>query len=243
MAEIWSGRQALAPVHSSKSEAVMIITERTILRTCACAALALWAASAAAQSAAPSQSEIAGQLLPKSLLTTRGLPVAGSAPKMQPNPAMVPTSAPAQPRQQPMEHTSRTAPRPTAAKTASVAPTAPVAAHPQVTLNTILFEFNSDQLRPESIETLKNLGNALNQELKDQKVFLIEGHTDAVGAKSYNIDLSKRRAEAVKNYLVKEMGVAADRLETVGKGASDLAVPKKPYAAQNRRVVIVNEGA
>ena len=57
------------------------------------------------------------------------------------------------------------------------------------------------------------------------------------------MELSKRRADAVKDYLVKEMGVAADRLETVGKGEADPAVPKNPYAAQNRRVVIVNMGA
>ncbi len=218
----------------------MIISDQTIFRICGCLAVGLWITSAAAQSGVPSQSEIAGQLLPKALSTTRGLPVAGSAPKVQQNPAVLPASAPSQQRSRPAEAGSRAAPH---AAIAKAPPPAPAPAHPQIALNTILFEFNSDQLKPQSIATLKNLGNALNQELKDQKVFLIEGHTDASGSPGYNMELSKRRADAVKDYLVKEMGVAADRLETVGKGEADPAVPKHPYAAANRRVVIVNTGA
>ena len=94
-----------------------------------------------------------------------------------------------------------------------------------------------------TIETLRNLGKALNEELKDQKFFLIEGHTDAVGSRVYNAALSDRRAQAVKAYLVQEMGVSSDRLKTVGKGSSEPVVPNNPYAAQNRRVVVVNLGA
>src|SRR5260370_28048174 len=110
----------------------------------------------------------------------------------------------------------------------------------KVALNTIQFEFGSDRLKPESMETLKNLGGALNEELKDQKLFRIEGHTDASGKRAYNAVLSDRRAEAVKDYLVQEMHVSPDRLEAVGKGSSQPAVPKNPYAAQNRRVVVIN---
>jgi len=55
--------------------------------------------------------------------------------------------------------------------------------------------------------------------------------------------LSKRRADAVKDYLVKEKGVPADRLQTAGKGFSELANPNQPYAAENRRVIVVNTGA
>lgn len=107
-------------------------------------------------------------------------------------------------------------------------------------MRTITFQFGSAQLRPEFIETLRNLGNALNQQLKDEKAFVIEGHTDRTGARAYNDELSKRRAEAVKEYLVKDLGVSADRLETVGKGFSEPANPRQPYAAENRRVVVVN---
>ena len=55
--------------------------------------------------------------------------------------------------------------------------------------------------------------------------------------------MSKRRADTVKDYLVKEMGVSADRLETAGKAFSNPANPRNPYAAENRRVVVVNFGA
>jgi OOP family OmpA-OmpF porin len=106
----------------------------------------------------------------------------------------------------------------------------------------IQFEFASAQLRPESIETLRHLGNALNQELKYEKVFVIEGHTDGIGTRQYNAVLSDRRAEAVKDYLVREMGVSPDRLHTVGKGSSEPADAKHPYAAENRRVVVINIG-
>jgi len=60
---------------------------------------------------------------------------------------------------------------------------------------------------------------------------------------AYNTVLSDRRAEAVKDYLVQQMHVSPDRLEAIGKGSSQPAVPKSPYAAQNRRVVVINLGA
>ena len=70
----------------------------------------------------------------------------------------------------------------------------------------------------------------------------MEGHTDASGRRAYNAVLSDR-AEAVKDYLEPEPHVSPDRLEAVGKGSSQPAVPKNPYAAQKRRVVVVNLGA
>jgi len=112
-----------------------------------------------------------------------------------------------------------------------------------MTLRTITFEFGSAQLRPGSIEMLRNLCDALNQDLKDEKGFLIEGHTDKTGTRAYNDELSKRRVDAVKEYLVKDMGVSADRLRTIGKGFSESVDPKHPYAPENRCVVVVNTGA
>jgi OOP family OmpA-OmpF porin len=114
------------------------------------------------------------------------------------------------------------------------------AVRPSVSLNAIQFEFSSARLKPESIETLRNLGNALNQELSDQKLFLIEGRTDAAGTREYNTALSYRRAETVKDYLVQEMGVSPARLRTIGKGSSEPADLKNPYGAENRRVVVIN---
>ena len=114
---------------------------------------------------------------------------------------------------------------------------------PSMAFNTIQFAFGSTQLTPESSATLKNLGEALNHQLADQKSFLIEGHTDRKGTRAYNDELSKGRAEAVKDYLVHEAGVSPDRLQAVGKGYSEPANPKNPYAAENRRVVVVNTGS
>jgi outer membrane protein OmpA-like peptidoglycan-associated protein len=163
-------------------------------------------------------------------LKIRGLPTLGNAPAPPPGSEATPASAGSVP---PL-HEIRQRPSHSAASR-------PPAAPPSVTLRTITFEFGSAQLRPESIETLRNLGDALNQD-PDKKVFLIEGHTDRSGSRVYNDELSKRRADVVKDYLVKDKGVSADRLQTVGKGFSEPANQRQPYAGENRRVVVVNTG-
>ena len=105
----------------------------------------------------------------------------------------------------------------------------------------IAFEFGSAQIKPEAYEVLRNLGKALNEDLKDQKLFEIEGHTDAVGTLPFNEELSRLRAEAVKEFLVRQMGVSPERLAVVGKGFCAPANPRDPYAAENRRVVVINQ--
>jgi outer membrane protein OmpA-like peptidoglycan-associated protein len=171
-------------------------------------------------------------------LTPRGLPHMGTTAPAGPNPAISPANAPsAAPAPVSSEHSSP--PR----ESASPTPPPVSAARPSVTLRTITFEFGSARLEPGSIEQLRNLGIALNQLTEAEAKLLIEGHTDKKGTRAYNDELSKRRADAVKEYLVKEMGVSADRLETVGKGFSEPANPKNPYAPENRRVVVVNIGA
>ena len=67
--------------------------------------------------------------------------------------------------------------------------------------------------------------------------FKVEGHTDAKGKNEYNQELSARRALAVQAYLI-DQNVAAERLQAEGKGASELLVPEKPLASENRRVRI-----
>ncbi len=173
----------------------------------------------------PSELDIGKALAPKS----RGLPTMGTLPPAPPNPAVELTSTAPPP---------AAAPKPKA--TTKAAATPPAAAHPSASLRTIQFQFGSAQLTPDSIDTLKNLGNALNHELADQQHFVIEGHTDAYGEAGLNDKLSKERADAVKDYLVKEMGVAEGRLQTVGKGSTDPAPGTSPYSPANRRVVVVN---
>jgi outer membrane protein OmpA-like peptidoglycan-associated protein len=152
----------------------------------------------------------------------------GTLPPAPPNAAVEPTSTAPPPPHNPKPKQ----PTPVAV--------APADAHPSATLRSIQFQFGSAQLTPDSIDTLKNLGNALNHELADQPHFRIEGHTDAYGEAGLNDKLSQERADAVKDYLVKQMGVADGRLEAVGKGAADPVAGSSPYSAVNRRVVVVN---
>jgi outer membrane protein OmpA-like peptidoglycan-associated protein len=116
----------------------------------------------------------------------------------------------------------------------------PVAEPGTVSLPQITFEFNSMTLTPEAKETLRALGSALNAGLKDYK-FVLQGHTDAVGSADYNMDLSRKRAEAARDFLINEMKVDPDRLQVVGKGFTELANPCHPRAAENRRLVVINQ--
>ena len=103
----------------------------------------------------------------------------------------------------------------------------------------IQFDFNSAQVRPESQQALANLAQALlSAELQGSR-FAVEGHTDAKGGADYNQKLSQQRALAVRDFL-KSRGVVESRLMAAGKGSSELANSSEPFAAENRRVRIVN---
>jgi OmpA-OmpF porin, OOP family len=103
----------------------------------------------------------------------------------------------------------------------------------------IQFDVNSDRLRAESGPVLKQIAEALQQQpaLKVQ----IEGHTDSSGDAAKNLDLSKRRAASVKDALVKQYSIAADRLTTDGLGATKpITGNETPQGrAENRRVEFV----
>lgn len=99
------------------------------------------------------------------------------------------------------------------------------------------FDFDSANLQPSSKPLLDNLASAMNSDrLRDLK-FRIEGHTDAKGKAEYNQDLSARRALSVQNYLIGQ-SVSQERLQAEGKGFSELLLPEKPLASENRRVRI-----
>jgi outer membrane protein OmpA-like peptidoglycan-associated protein len=195
----------------------------------------------AAEPAAPSEQDIGRALrpVPKGLGTHQGIPTLGTVPGANENPNARGASLPrASGTQVSGERTSRSVASPSAA---SPSPAVPERG-PAMTFTTIQFAFDSAQLTPESSETLRNLGLALNHELADQRAFLIEGHTDASGSRQYNIALSLRRAQAVKDHLVREAGVAPSRLQIIGRGPAEPANLADPYAAENRRVVVVNLG-
>jgi outer membrane protein OmpA-like peptidoglycan-associated protein len=102
----------------------------------------------------------------------------------------------------------------------------------------INFEFNSARLTPAGRQSLQPVAEALASNELRNKHFVIEGHTDAKGKASYNLSLSKRRAQTVKQYLVTQFAMEPSHLTTVGKGSSELINPAAPYASENRRVVI-----
>jgi len=105
----------------------------------------------------------------------------------------------------------------------------------------IPFDFNSSDLQLPATAQLKVLQSALTSDALTKDRFLIAGHTDAKGNAQYNHQLSQRRAEAVRRYLIAN-GVAASRLDAVGKGADELLTPDRPEDAANRRVEIRNLG-
>ena len=106
----------------------------------------------------------------------------------------------------------------------------------------IHFGVNSHDLTAEAMETLDYLGQALNDDGLMKFSFLLEGHTDVRGSAEYNLDLSNKRADAVKEYLVMKHGVDAGRLFTEGKGETELADKQNPKSVKNRRVRIINAG-
>jgi outer membrane protein OmpA-like peptidoglycan-associated protein len=100
----------------------------------------------------------------------------------------------------------------------------------------IYFSFNRADLRPESDRVLKEIATVL-QVHPDWKL-QVDGHTDGIGDDAANLDLSKRRAAAVKSALVSRYGVAGSRLSTDGHGeSSPQATNATPEGrARNRRV-------
>ena len=112
---------------------------------------------------------------------------------------------------------------------------------PSVTMH-LEFKFNSDELTPQTVKYLHALGTALQDPVLSGFVYKVEGHTDGVGGDSYNLELSRRRAAAVADYMVKTFGLEEEQFESEGCGKT------RPVALndteqgrrQNRRVVIIN---
>jgi outer membrane protein OmpA-like peptidoglycan-associated protein len=104
----------------------------------------------------------------------------------------------------------------------------------------INFDYNSADISEKSMPSVQALGRALtNPDLKGS-TFVVAGHTDAAGGEAYNQDLSERRADSIKKYLVDKYGIAGGDLVTVGYGKSKLKDPANPLADVNRRVQVVN---
>ena len=105
----------------------------------------------------------------------------------------------------------------------------------------ILFDTGSDRLKPESAAVIQSVARGL--ETNPNLRLLIEGHTDSVGNAGQNLDLSRRRAEAVKTVLVSQFNVDGARLTTAGLGATKpIDSNDTPQGrSQNRRVEFVKQ--
>ena len=107
----------------------------------------------------------------------------------------------------------------------------------------IQFDYNSADISKTSLTAVQELGKALSNPSLKGSTFVVAGHTDAVGSEPYNLDLSERRADTIKHYLVEKYGIAGNDLVTVGYGKTKLKDAGNPTAPINRRVQVVNMDA
>ncbi|MEA3213835.1 MAG: hypothetical protein QOE70_6892 [Chthoniobacter sp.] len=94
-----------------------------------------------------------------------------------------------------------------------------------------LYEYDSADLKSEAIDQLQKLGELIKRNPK--ATFSIEGHTDSLGDPTYNQSLSERRADAVRNWLVANMRILPDRIQTKGFGSTKPIVPPRPVDRSN----------
>jgi outer membrane protein OmpA-like peptidoglycan-associated protein len=104
----------------------------------------------------------------------------------------------------------------------------------------INFDYNSASISAASMPSVKALGEALSDPKLKGSTFVVAGHTDGVGGDAFNQNLSERRADTIKRYLVKKYGLANGELVTVGYGKTKLKDASNPADAVNRRVQVVN---
>ena len=112
----------------------------------------------------------------------------------------------------------------------------------ELTLSDVLFEFDKANLKPGSARSLTSVAEFLRE--NPQRKITIEGYTDNLGSDSYNLELSQRRADSVRDFLVQN-GIGADRITARGLGEEYPVASNEIQAGrqQNRRVqiIIVNE--
>ena len=113
---------------------------------------------------------------------------------------------------------------------------------PSIDLDTINFETGSWEIPPDQVSKLQAIADGLNRAISrnPRLVFLIEGHTDAVGSDVDNLSLSDRRAESAAQLLTQQFQVPAENLTSQGYGEQYLKIPTQGPERQNRRVTIRN---
>jgi outer membrane protein OmpA-like peptidoglycan-associated protein len=109
------------------------------------------------------------------------------------------------------------------------------AARPQALSLPVPFAFDSAELLPSARGQLDAIAAGIRMLPANQRV-VIEGHTDGVGSEQYNEELSQRRAQSVRRYLVATHGIEGSRLQAVGLGEHNPLPGRGPQAGENRRV-------
>jgi OOP family OmpA-OmpF porin len=112
---------------------------------------------------------------------------------------------------------------------------------PQLTI-AIHFDLNSARISPRSYRAIGLMADALYHPVLYGYCFLIVGHTDATGRREYNLKLSDRRAEAVRQALINPFGIGRLRVDTLGLGEEQLLNTNNPDSPENRRVQLINVG-
>ena len=111
---------------------------------------------------------------------------------------------------------------------------------PQIDLAAVEFDTGSAVIRPTEAEELRDIGEALAALIGENpdEVFLVEGHTDAVGSAASNLALSDRRAESVALALTEYFDVPPESMIAQGYGESNLKVQTSDAARENRRATV-----
>ena len=105
---------------------------------------------------------------------------------------------------------------------------------------TVNFAFDSAELTPDARRELSEVAKCLMNPRLTNVSIIINGHADGVGTIEYNLGLSERRAEAVRQYLITQHGIDSSRLAAKGYGKSQLLLPGDPTNGLNRRVSFLN---
>ncbi len=110
----------------------------------------------------------------------------------------------------------------------------------RIEIDTVRFGFGEGFLREEEIDNLDRIAEIMEKIIagNPNEVFMIEGHTDAVGSDGANLQLSRERAKAVKEALSTFYVIPPENLETVGFGERYLKIPTAEAEAENRRVSV-----
>jgi outer membrane protein OmpA-like peptidoglycan-associated protein len=111
---------------------------------------------------------------------------------------------------------------------------------PVIELDAVTFDTDSAAIRASEAEELRDLGVAMRRMIdrNPHEVFLVEGHTDAVGSATYNLALSDRRAESVALALTEYFDVPPENMVVQGYGESNLKIRTSRAERENRRATV-----